>query len=154
MNRAETSQELPAIGLLVIECGGERYGIPSAAVQEILRLRQWTVVPGAPHTLPGIISQRGQILPVVEMRALLGFPEVELQRSARFVLVQHQEIEMALLVERVLDLMSFEASVFGQQTGAFDNRRGRFVSGIANVEDQPLALLDLDALMAALREGN
>lgn len=148
-----TIEQGPTIGVLLIEIGSERYALPSGCVHEIVRHRPWTMVPGAPPTLPGIISQRGLILAVVDMRALLGLPETEPQRSARFVLVQHQEIDMALLVDRVLDLATLAEAAFQQPT-AFDTPRSRFVRGIAEADGQPLGLLDLDAVLVALREGS
>ncbi|MBC8162631.1 MAG: purine-binding chemotaxis protein CheW [Roseiflexaceae bacterium] len=140
------------LGFLVVEIGGERYGIPSANVREIVRHRPWTVVPGAPPTLPGIISQRGIILPIVDLRALLELPDVTLGRTARFVVVQHQDVDMALLVEMALDLTSIPVDTIehGVLNGA---RRGRAVRGLAHAEGLPLALLDLDAVVALLREG-
>lgn len=151
---AETITEESKLGLLIIEIAGERYGVRSSSVHEIVRHRQWTAVPGAPPTLPGIISQRGLILPIVEMRALLGLPETELQRSARFVVVQHNEIDMALLVDSVIDLASIADSTFSLPPGATESRRDRFVRGMTDIENRPLALLDLDAVIAALREGS
>ena len=85
---------------------------------------------------------------------LVGLPEAELQRTARFVLVQHNEIDMALLVDRVIDLATVAESAFAQPPGATEARRERFVRAVAAFENRPLALLDLDALIAALREGS
>src|SRR4051812_49093714 len=62
------------LDVLLIELAGELYGLPSASVREVLRYRTYTPVPGAPPTLPGILSQRGVVLPLVELRPLLGFP--------------------------------------------------------------------------------
>lgn len=143
----------PAISLLVFELAGERYGLPSASVREIVRYRMWTPVPGAPPALPGIISQRGVILPIVELRALLNLPEHPPGRSARFAIVQHNDVTMALLAEAVLDLADIAERAVASLPGARDQRRVTFIRGVAVFEDRPLALLDLDALILALREG-
>ncbi len=140
------------IGLLMVEVAGERYGIPAASVREIVRYRPWTIVPGAPRALPGIISQRGVILPIVDLRALLNLAEAETGRAARFVVTQHGEIEMALLVERVFDLISVEAASIELPT--LDARRGRCVRGVAHLDGFPIGLLDLDAMIGLLREGS
>ena len=39
--------------------------LPSASVREVVRYRDYTPVPGAPPSLPGILHQRGTIVPVV-----------------------------------------------------------------------------------------
>src|SRR5438477_5609287 len=94
--------EHPDLDVLLFRLDREYYAIPSASVREVARYRPYTPVPGASPTLPGIISQRGMILPVVVLHPLLGLGPIEITRSARFVIVVHHEIGLALLVEAVL----------------------------------------------------
>ena len=141
------------IDVLLIELAGELYGIPSASVREVLRYRAYTPVPGAPPALPGILSQRGTILPVVELRPLLGLEIAPVTRATRLVFVAHQDIDMALLVEAVLDLAALPADMVEPLPAALDPARARFLRGIARHEQQPVALIDLDELIAGLRAG-
>ncbi|HEU5098298.1 MAG TPA: chemotaxis protein CheW [Roseiflexaceae bacterium] len=151
---AEKDTAAPAtIGVLLLRLGGELYGVPSASVREVVRYRAYTPVPGAPPSLPGILSQRGTILPVVELRPLLGLETVAPTRAARLVIVAHQEIEMALSVEAVLDLAELPADTLEPLPATLDPARARFLHGIARYEQQPVALLDLDELIAGLRAG-
>jgi purine-binding chemotaxis protein CheW len=144
---------LATIDVLLIRLADELYGIPSASVREVVRYRAYTPVPGSPPSLPGILSQRGTILPVVEMRPLLGLTTVPVTRSARMVIVAHQEIDMALLVEAVLDLAVLPADTVQPLPAALDPARARFLRGIVDYEQQTVALLDLDELIAGLRAG-
>ena len=141
------------IDVLLIELAGELYGIPSASVREVLRYRAYTPVPGAPPALPGILSQRGTILPVVELRPLLGLEIAPVTRATRLVFVAYQDIDMALLVEAVLDLAALAADTVEPLPAALDPARARFLRGIARHEQQPVALIDLDELIAGLRAG-
>ena len=144
---------LATIDVLLLQLGGELYGVPSASVREVVRYRAYTPVPGSPPSLPGILSQRGTILPVVELRPLLGLAVVPVTRAARLVIVAHQEIDMALLVEAVLDLAALPANTLQPLPAALDPARARFLRGIADYEEQPVALIDLDELIAGLRAG-
>ena len=144
---------LATIDVLLLRLAGELYGVPSASVREVVRYRAYTPVPGSPPSLPGILSQRGTILPAVELRSLLGLGIVPVTRAARLVIVAHQEIDMALLVEAVLDLAALPADTLQPLPAALDPARARFLRGIANYEQQPVALIDLDELIAGLRAG-
>lgn len=144
---------LATIDVLLLRLAGELYGVPSASVREVVRYRAYTPVPGSPPSLPGIMSQRGTILPVIELRPLLGLAMVPITRAARLVIVAHQEIDLALLVEAVLDLAALSADTFQPLPAALDPARARFLRGIADYEQQPVALLDLDELIAGLRAG-
>ena len=144
---------LATIDILLLRLAGELYGVPSASVREVVRYRAYTPVPGSPPALPGILSQRGTILPVVEIRPLLGLAVVPVTRAARLVIVAHQEIDLALLVESVLDLVTLPADTLQPLPAALDPARARFLRGIAEYEQQPVALIDLDELIAGLRAG-
>jgi purine-binding chemotaxis protein CheW len=151
---AEKDIAAPAtIDVLLLRLADELYGIPSASVREVIRYRAYTPVPGSPPSLPGILSQRGTILPVVELRPLLGLEMIPVTRAARLVIVAHQEIDMALLVESVLDLAMLPADTLQSLPAALDPTRARFLRGIAEYEQQPVALIDLDELIAGLRAG-
>ena len=144
---------LATIDVLLLRLASELYGVPSASVREVVRYRAYTPVPGSPPSLPGILSQRGTVLPVVELRPLLGLAMIPVTRSARLVIVTHQEIDMALLVEAVLDLAALPAETLQPLPAALDPARARFLRGIAQHEQQPVALIDLDELIAGLRAG-
>jgi purine-binding chemotaxis protein CheW len=137
--------------LLLFQLDRELFAIPAASVREIARYRAYTPVPGAPHALPGIISQRGAIIPVVELRGLLNLPENQLERGARLVIAQHDEVEMALIVESVIDLVDLPEDAVAPAPTAPDAARAGLLQGLAEHNGRTLALIDMDALLAALR---
>jgi purine-binding chemotaxis protein CheW len=150
----EKQTDAPApLDVLLIQLSGELYGLPSASVREVLRYRSYTPVPGAPPTLPGILSQRGIILPLVELRPLLGFAITEVTRATRLVIVAHNDVDLALLVEAVLDLAALPADTLGPLPAALDPARARFLRALAQYDQRPVALLDLDEIIASLRAG-
>ena len=144
---------LATLDALLLRLAGELYGLPSGSVREVLRYRPYTPVPGAPPALPGILSQRGTILPIVELRPLLGLELTPVTRATRLVVVAHQDIDMALLVEAVVDLAALPADTVEPLPAALDPARARFLRGIARYEQQPVALLDLDELIVGLHAG-
>lgn len=149
----EQAQESPSLELLLFQLEQETYAIPSIAVREIIRYRSFTPVPAAPAMLPGILSQRGLILPIVEMRLLLGMSPAEITRATRLVVVSHTEIDFALLVDSVFDLTAFASSSIEPVPAALDPIRARYLQGIGQYEDQPVILLNLDEVIAGLREA-
>jgi purine-binding chemotaxis protein CheW len=138
---------------LIFQLGEERYALPTSCVREVARLAPITPVPGTPRELPGIISRHGTVLPVVDARPLLGLPQQEARRSSRLLSVWHDEIELVLLADGVFDMLELAPSSFAPPPTALDPARATLLVGIANIDEQPLALLDLDALIAQVRDG-
>lgn len=58
--------------LVVVKLSGERLGLPVAEVAELTRCPSYTPVPGAPPHLLGLAYHRGELLRLVDVRALCG----------------------------------------------------------------------------------
>jgi purine-binding chemotaxis protein CheW len=144
--------ESPSLDLLLVRIEHELYGIPSRAVREVARYRAVTPVPGAPRTLPGILSQRGTILPVADSRLILDLGLAEITRASRLVIVRVDDIDLALLVDAVLDLVQIPSSAVEPVPAALDPARARFLQGVVQYEQEPVALLDLSELIGSLRD--
>ncbi len=139
---------------LLLRLGAETYGLPGPCVREITRWHAPTTVPGTPPSLPGIISQRGFVIPVVNLHPLLGLPDVLPDRATRYVVLQHEEVDIALMVDAVLDLRELPTAAFQPLPTALDPQRARLLHALMWLDDQPVALLDLAALIATLRMGD
>ena len=137
--------------MLLLQLGGELFAIPSNSVREVLRYRAYTPVPGAPPILPGIMNHRGLIIPIVNLYSLLGITEPPIERSTRLILVNYNDIDLALLVEAVLDLVSISSDTIEPLPMALDPARARFLRGITQASQRPIALFDLDELLAGLQ---
>lgn len=65
-----------ADAFVVFRLAGAEYGLPVAAVQEVLRRPDAvTPLPNAPDFVSGVTTLRGAVLPLIAMRRLLRLPE-------------------------------------------------------------------------------
>ena len=152
LNSAENRPDsLATTNVLLVRIAGEIYALPSSSVREVIRYRECTPVPGAPPTLPGILSQRGAILPVADLHPLLGLEAAPISRATRLVVVSHADVDLAVLVEAVLDLAPLPTDAVEPLPATLDPARARFLRGIVQHERQAIALFDLDEIIAGLR---
>jgi purine-binding chemotaxis protein CheW len=146
-------KDQPSEDYLIVHVGSERYAVPGAAIREVTRWRAPTPVPGAPPVLPGIISQRGVVLPVVDLRQLLGLAATEPDRAARYVIIHYDQADLALMVDAALDICHLTADDLAQPPVGLEPQRARLLSAVAQHAGQPLLVLNLAALLAALQVG-
>jgi purine-binding chemotaxis protein CheW len=149
-----TEGEQAGTTYLLLRLGEEVYGVTGTCVREITRWHAPTTVPGAPPALPGIINQRGFVMPVVNVRPLLGLPDDTPNRATRYVILQHEDVDIALIVDAVLDLLELQPATFQPLPAALDPQRARLLHALVRLDDQPVALIDLAALIATLRMGD
>ena len=62
---------------LVCVCRDERFGLPVAAVAQVLPMRPCTPVPGAVPALIGLVALSGRIVGVLSLARALGRPDAE-----------------------------------------------------------------------------
>jgi purine-binding chemotaxis protein CheW len=124
--------------LLRVEVAGVPYALPIERVREIVRLRPLTHIPRVPEIVLGVISLRGEILQVLELRQALGAGSAPPGRRARIVVMHGDDGEAAgLLVDAVTEVMRVPESELFEPPGdpadcvrAICRRGDRFVSVI------------------------
>ena len=57
---------------LRVDIGEEHYAVPVDHVQEVTRIGDLTPVPGAESPILGATNLRGEVLPIVDLAAMLG----------------------------------------------------------------------------------
>lgn len=87
--RSDSSPE-PAelLQLLCFTLAGDPYAIPVQSVREIVRMRPVTPIPRMPDAVRGVISLRGEILQVVDLRRRLRLVAAEPSKSSRIIVVE------------------------------------------------------------------
>lgn len=86
---------------LVFSLGDELMGLPLASVREILKVVPVTQVPRAGEDVLGILSVRGRITTVLDLRRRLRMPSAPTTRHARILLVQTRDEIMGARVDAV-----------------------------------------------------
>jgi purine-binding chemotaxis protein CheW len=95
----DDNSELLAFGL-----AGERFALPLSSVREILKLVPITEVPRARSHVLGILSVRGRITTIYDLRRRLKLPAAEPTKASRILLVDGGEEVVGLLVDEVFQV--------------------------------------------------
>jgi purine-binding chemotaxis protein CheW len=94
--------------LVSFEADGEEYAVPVSAVREIVR-RQTKIarMPHADGHVLGVIDLRGRLLPLVELRILLGLAHADRLDDAagRIIVLSFGGLEVGLLVDRAREIL-------------------------------------------------
>ncbi len=97
--RREENREFLAFGL-----NGERFALPLGSVREILKVLPITEVPRARSHVLGILSVRGRITTVFDLRRRLRMGGAEPTKNSRILLVEGNEEVVGLLVDEVFQV--------------------------------------------------
>lgn len=98
--RAERMGEITS-EFLGFELAGECFGLPLGSIREILKLTPITEVPRARHDVLGILSVRGRITTVIDLRRRLRMSPRKPDKISRILLVDAGDEVMGILVDQV-----------------------------------------------------
>jgi purine-binding chemotaxis protein CheW len=140
---AGTRTEYIAFGL-----AGETYAVPIGQLAEILRLPPITGVPRAPRAVVGVVSVRGRLVTVIDLRVRIRLPPASMDRRSRILLVDNGMEHVGFLVDDVQQVWRLApeeiepSNVLGGDQAVHVTGIGRPVGSEGNV----LILLDLRPL--------
>lgn len=98
----EVGQAGPQQSYLQVMLGGrEYYGIPYPILDEVMRPRGLTPVPGVPAFIAGVLARRGTLMSVINLARLLGIHSDKEADQSRVVVVSAGDITIGLLVDQV-----------------------------------------------------
>ncbi|NOX19305.1 MAG: ABC transporter substrate-binding protein [Chlorobi bacterium] len=98
---------------LTFSLGEQPFGIEILTVREIIKLRAMNKFPSSPKFVEGVITLRNEVVPIVNLKMKLGFPETEYDdRSVIIVLEVRQNrktISAGVLVDAVHNVADISA---------------------------------------------
>jgi purine-binding chemotaxis protein CheW len=130
----------------------EEYGLEIIKVREIIGYIDVTAVPQTPHHVKGVINLRGQVIPVVDLRAKFQMETTDVTDQTCIIVVEitegNRKCNTGIVVDRVQEVLDIaggdieEAPQFG---GSVDTS---FILGMGKVGDSVKLLLDIDRVLA------
>jgi len=134
----------PRVEYLAFRLGSDTYGVPIGEVREILKMPPVTEVPRAPKDVVGVVSVRGLLVTVLDLRQRLRVTSGELTKKGRILLVAGAENEViGLYVDEVLQVHRLADTEIEIATNVLGGKLADYVVGIGRPEGFLLILIDL-----------
>jgi purine-binding chemotaxis protein CheW len=136
---------------ILFELGGTTYGVRSREVLHIEMLEQITPVPNAPPFVDGVVFSRGQVIPAVNLRVRFGFPREPHTLRTRLLVVQAGDRAVGLVVDAAREFRTIPSQIIQPPDAAISGLSGKFLSGIASLDDRLVLLLDISAVVELIQ---
>lgn len=136
---------------VIFTLGEGLFAFTGADVKEILPPLETFPVPGAPQTVPGVISNRGDIEAVVDLHVLLGLPRRERHAGSRILMIEKAGVRCGMPVDSVIDVVDLPASSIKPPLATLDDATRGLVAGEMVCQGRSVVLLDLGRVIDTLR---
>ena len=143
--QVEVGEQLELISFRLAQ---ETYAIRLTHVQQIIKLREITLVPRAPAYILGVISLRGMIIPIFDLRSRLGLNSREATRQTRIIVVMDGPKIIGLIVDQVEQVVRIPSGAIEPPPPILGGLESEYIEGIGRFSGRMLILLNLGKVLA------
>jgi purine-binding chemotaxis protein CheW len=116
------------------------------SIKEIIKPREITEVPRMPNFISGVISLRGVIIPVMDMRLRLSLPFREKTGRERIIVLRSNAGFCGVLVDEVVQVARILKSNIEEPPAVLEEIDRDFVKGLGHFDNRMLILLNIEAI--------
>jgi purine-binding chemotaxis protein CheW len=125
----------------------ESFLMTVAPVQEIIMMCPVTFVPGSHFSVEGIISLRGEIMPILNLRRLLGFPKGGSSQSTRIMIVSSEDGGFGIIVDAITEFVRLNENEIESIAQNFFSHEYKILTGVAKEGNLVRGVLDANKLL-------
>lgn len=129
---------------IIFSLDNEDYAVDIHQVKEVIKVRELTVVPKAPRDIMGVISLRGVVIPVMNLRERLGMPMKN--SGERIIIVADGTGLLGLLVDTVRNVVRVaEKSI--EPPPSINTIDGELIRGVGRHKGGMFILIDMKKML-------
>lgn len=135
--------------LLLFQLAGSRlFGLATLKIREIMPVPHLTNLPNSHSTVIGTATFRGAAVPIIDMAAAVGYRPLTLEERAQasIIVTDVHRKEIGFLVRSVQRIVETDWKEVTAPPAALGKKA--FITGLVNIEDKLVQLLDLELLLA------
>lgn len=142
---------------LSFSLGAEDFGLEILKVREIIGYMNITPVPRTAHYVKGVINLRGQVLPVVDLRALFDMEPAEVTDQTCIIVVevsgQGRAFKTGITVDQVREVLDILPDQIEQAPHFDSGVDTSYILGIAKIAQSVKILLNIDKVLTSQEFG-
>jgi two-component system chemotaxis response regulator CheV len=123
-----------------------KFGINVIKVREIINPAGVVPIPNAHPHIEGIIEIRGEILPVIHMARVLGYPDSEDPSVDKFIVTEFNQQKVVLHVHGVDKIYRISWDQIEKPTSLYQNIENQII-GVVRKESGMILLLDFEKIV-------
>lgn len=138
---------------LTFALGPEEFGLEILKVREIIGYMDITAVPQTPEYIRGVINLRGQVIPVVDLRAKFAMQSEERTSQTCIIVVEtrhgEQKFNTGIVVDRVRDVLDITSGQIEDAPSFGASVETDFILSMAKIAESVKILLDIDRVLGS-----
>jgi purine-binding chemotaxis protein CheW len=124
----------------------KEYAVGIESVREVRRLKEVTPIPKTMDFIEGVVSLRGKVVPIINLRKKLGIPAPEKANLRRILIMEAHGHTLGITVDSVVGILNLEAA----HIEAPDEVLGKatYLTGVGRLGKRLVLIIDIEKLLS------
>jgi purine-binding chemotaxis protein CheW len=131
----------------IFKLGEETFGIGITMVVEILNIQKIYSLPELPDFLSGVITVRGEVIPLLDLRRRFGIKSTE--KKELIIVVRYDSEKIALLVDEIKEIITLAPEEITAPPAIFRGLKKKYLTGLGKKDERIVILLNIDYLLTS-----
>ncbi|MCR5558469.1 MAG: chemotaxis protein CheW [Butyrivibrio sp.] len=125
----------------------ENFGIDISFVNSIIQMPHITNVPRSPEYYSGIITLRGEVVPVISLRRKMNLDDEAYTDTSRIIITDiDKDTQVGLIVDEVKEVLSIPDEEI-MEPSPFLKKDESLISGVGKRDDELISVFNLEMLV-------
>ena len=125
----------------------ETFGIEIERVVEIIKLQKIFSMPGLPEFLSGVMSVRGAVIPLIDLRRRFG--KAPSGKKERVIITRFGAEKIGFLVDGIKEIMALAPEEMISPPSIFKGFKTEYLTGLGKKDEVIIILLDIDNILTS-----
>jgi purine-binding chemotaxis protein CheW len=132
--------------VLIFSIRGQRYALPLEVVDRLTRSVAITTVADSPADLHGVVNIHGAVLPVINLRHRLGFPDRDVSLTDLFIVTHVSWGRLVMVVDEVQGLQEITEPDRTEKQRSISNTGA--IEDVATLQDDIVLICNVERFLS------
>ena len=139
---------------IMFKIDNEEYAVEVYKIKEVINYAEVTEIPNLSPYVKGVISLRGTVIPILDIKKCFGFPDSQPTKKARIIVINFKEHIAGLPVDSVEEVKNISGGTIIPVPQFMEREKTEFLQGIIEYNSRYIMVLKTSVLLECLRYGN
>ncbi|OHD15563.1 MAG: chemotaxis protein CheW [Spirochaetes bacterium GWD1_27_9] len=140
------------MSLVTFKISSELYGINIMEVREIIRYTEITPIPNSPEFVDGVITLRGEIIPIVDLGKRFHFEPITFTEDEELlrgiIVITVEDMTIGILIDQINRVIQINTNQIQPPPQMISGIGSEYIQGVVKLEDNLLVILNTSKLFS------
>lgn len=133
--------------IAVFKIETEFYALDIMSVNNIIEYEIPKWIPHPKSFVKGVINLRGKVVPILDLREILGYEKYKDDDKRKIVIIENEEELIGLIIDEVLSISYIEDSQIEELDRIGDAKFADVLESVAKFDDRLIAILSIPKIL-------